>query len=461
AIEALKWVQLCGTIAALVLAPLFFGSVDRVWIAIWAMLLSISTFCGVAEQPGTAQRGVLAGFLAVCAAYAVVAIVQVAPHLIEALDDPIWQRVNSLLGLGALPRISTRAEIPPEALGRFLLLVTSLASGFFAATSRRNSDLLVSFAQSAILLYAIYGILALALTPSLLLWSPKVAYRGFLTATFVNHNTAATLVGAGAILWFCSAGLSLQSLRISSIRLLLLLPSSERVAFELILRSGAGLVCFFALLFTGSRGGLICASLGLLTAIGLMIANRLKTRLWYILGSGAVALVLVVIWLGQTSSIGTRGLFDDGRWSVYGLCIDAIRQRPLLGSGIGTFADIFPSLRSTDLSSWGVWEYAHSTIVEIAVEMGLPIAAIVILAAVVSFLILARAALRSQGRSRSALSAIAGIAVLSYLHSLIDFSLQIPGYLIVFGILLGCGLARASAESAPDKERSPLSANAA
>jgi hypothetical protein len=27
---------------------------------------------------------------------------------------------------------------------------------------------------------------------------------------------------------------------------------------------------------------------------------------------------------------------------------------------------------------------------------------------------------------------------------MIDFSLQIPGYFVVFGILLGCGLARAS-----------------
>ena len=131
------------------------------------------------------------------------------------------------------------------------------------------------------------------------------------------------------------------------------------------------------------------------------------------------------------------------------MCIEAIRQRPLLGSGIGTFADIFPSLRTADLNPWGVWDYAHSTILEMTVEMGLPIAAIVVLAAVASFLILARAALRSQGRSRCALSAIAGIAVLSYLHSLIDFSLQIPGYLIVFAILLGCGLARASAEPVP------------
>jgi hypothetical protein len=35
---------------------------------------------------------------------------------------------------------------------------------------------------------------------------------------------------------------------------------------------------------------------------------------------------------------------------------------------------------------------------------------------------------------------------LTYLHSLIDFSLQIPGYLIVFGILIGCGLAKATGD---------------
>jgi len=69
----------------------------------------------------------------------------------------------------------------------------------------------------------------------------------------------------------------------------------------------------------------------------------------------------------------------------------------------------------------------------------------VVIAALASLFILARAAIESEGRSRRSLAAIAGIAVLSYLHSLIDFSLQIPGYLIPFGILLGCGLARASA----------------
>jgi O-antigen ligase len=92
-----------------------------------------------------------------------------------------------------------------------------------------------------------------------------------------------------------------------------------------------------------------------------------------------------------------------------------------------------------------VWDYAHSTILEIAVEMGIPVAAMVVIAALASLFILARAAVKSEGRSRRSLAAIVGITVLSYLHSMIDFSLQIPGYLVLFGVLLGCGLARASA----------------
>jgi O-antigen ligase len=191
---------------------------------------------------------------------------------------------------------------------------------------------------------------------------------------------------------------------------------------------------------------LICACLGLLAAIGLMIAGRLRPNFWYALGAGTVALVVMIAWLSETGRIGSEGLFDQARWSVYEACIEAIGQRPWLGAGAGTFADLLPSLRSAELSGWGVWDFAHSTILEIAVEMGLPLAGMIVIAAMASLIILGRAALRSKDESRSQLSAITGIAVLSYLHSAVDFSLQIPGYLIPFGILLGCGLTRASAE---------------
>jgi len=445
-VETLKSIQLWLTVASLTLAPLFFGSVDEIWVAIWAILLSISTLIGTTETLSATQRQVLFAFIAVASAYALVAIVQVAPHLIEDLDDPIWKRANELLGVNALPRISSRAEIPPDAIGRFLLLVTSFVSGFLVATSRRNGDLLIRFARYSILVYAIYGMAALVLTPDLLLWAPKLAYRGSLTATFVNHNTAATLLGVGTILWSCLTYQSLQSLRYSTLRLLLLVPSNERVVFRVILHSAAALACFVALLLTGSRGGLICTALGLLVAIALMVANRLKLRLWYVAASGAIALALTAGWLSQTGRIGSEGLLDEARWSVYEYCLAAIRQRPLLGAGAGTFADLFPSLRASGFNGWGVWDYAHSTILEIAVEMGVPIAAMVLVAATTSVFILVRAALQPKHEGGSSLAAIAGIAVLSYLHSTVDFSLQIPGFLIPFAVLLGYGLARAASD---------------
>jgi O-antigen ligase len=428
----------------LVLAPLFFGSVDLFWISVWTILLSISALCGVAVPMDTQQRRVFFYFLALCAVYTLVAIIQIVPNGIELLDDPSWTRANELLGLDVSPRISGRAEISPLAAGHFLLFVTSFISGFSIGTSRRDGDKLIWCAQYSILFYAVYGLLALAFTPNMVLWAPKVAYRGSLTATFINHNTAATFVGAGAILWVCFAFSSLQSFRFSSIRLLLLTHSNEYIAFKVIVRSLGALACLFALLLTGSRGGLICSCLGLLVAITLMAANWRTPRFWHIVLSFSVALAIVSVLLIRIGRIGSQGLFDDGRWSVYGYCLDAIWQRPFLGAGLGTFADLFPSLRPNDFHSWGVWDYAHSTILEIAVEMGIPMAALIVVAALASLFILANATIKTTGQSRRALAAITGIAVLSYFHSLIDFSLQIPGYLILFGFLIGGGLAIAS-----------------
>jgi O-antigen ligase len=449
-VATISAIQLWTTVVVLVLAPLFFGSVDLFWIAVWTILLSITVLCGVATPMATGQSRILLGFLALCGIYALVAIVQITPHAVDQLNDPAWRRASELLGLDALPRISSRAELPPLAVGHFLLLATSFIGGFFIGISRHNTDRLIWFAQYSILLYAIYGLAALTLTPNMVLWAPKLAYRGSLTATFINHNTAATFIGAGAILWFCSVVSSLQSFGFSSLRLLLLNRENEQLAFRILARSTGALTCFFALLLTGSRGGLICSCLGLLVAIILMVANRKRPRIGRMVVWGALALVATVALLSQIGRIGSQGLFDDQRWSVYGFCVEAIRQRPLLGAGVGTFADLFPSLRADDFYSWGVWEQAHSTILEIAVEMGIPVATLVAVAALASLFILARATVRSEGRSRRALAAITGIAVLSYLHSMIDFSLQIPGYLVVFGILLGCGLARASAVPAAD-----------
>lgn len=445
-VQTFGWVQLWVTITALTLAPLFFGSVDLFWVASWTILLSISALCGLAAPMSTEQSRILLVFLFLCGIYALVAIIQITPNLIDQLNDPAWRRTNELLELNTSPRISSRAQIPSIAVGHFLLFATSFLSGFSVGTSRRSSEKLIWFAQYSILLYVIYGLVAFVFAPDTLLWTNKVSYRGYLTATFVNHNTAATFVGAGTLLWFCLAFSSMQSLRVSSVRMLLLSRTNEALAIKIVLRSAAALTCLFGLLLTGSRGGLACSAMGLLVAMILMAANKWKLTRWRILALAITAFALTSIWVSGIGRIASQGLIDDNRLSVYSSSLRAIRERPLLGVGAGTFPDLFPAFRSSDVWTWGVWDYAHSTLLEIAFEMGIPVAAMIAAGALASVFILMRAAAtRSERADRRVLAAIAGIATLSYLHSMIDFSLQIPGYFVVFGILLGCGLAKASA----------------
>ena len=143
-------IQLWMTIVVLVLAPLFFGSVDLFWIAVWTILLSMSAMCGVTADMGTAQRRVLLAFLALCGLYGLIGIVQIIPTTFRQLNDPIWHRAGEALGIDMLSRISSRAEIPSVAVGHLLLFATSFVNGFCLGTSRRDCEKLISFARYSI-----------------------------------------------------------------------------------------------------------------------------------------------------------------------------------------------------------------------------------------------------------------------------------------------------------------------
>jgi O-antigen ligase len=435
-------IQFWTTALVFVLAPIPFGSVDLFWVCLWTILLSFATFAGLSQPIGSRQLRVLVAFLTLCALYGVVAIVQISRIPVESLVDPIWRQAQQGAGLNVTPLVSSRAQIPPLAIGHFLLFATAFVSGFCIGISGRSSRRLGVLARYGILIYAIYGIGALLLTPNWLLWAEKTAYRGSLTGTFVNHNTAATLIGVGAVFWSCSAIGNLQAIKIPSLRVLLLSRANEALAFKFAAHSVAALICFFALVATGSRGGLICSFLGLVASAVLMIATKLKLSLRAAVFGTAGAFVVAGMLLSNIGRIAAHGLLDANRLSVYQAVLNAIAARPWLGWGLGSFGDAFPAFRSSDLPMWGVWDYAHSTVLELAFEMGLPLTAIIGLAALASIYWLAQGAVRATGGERQLLAAILGAAILTYLHAFVDFSLQIPGYAAVFGILLGCGISR-------------------
>jgi O-antigen ligase len=121
-----------------------------------------------------------------------------------------------------------------------------------------------------------------------------------------------------------------------------------------------------------------------------------------------------------------------------------IADHPWLGTGLGTFAWIFPSYRPSDISAWGIWDRAHSTLLEIAAEQGVPFALLVLSTLLIIFFTLIAG---SRTRRSRAIYPLAGllIALLSAGHSLIDFSLQIPGLTIVVFAVVGVGIAQSVA----------------
>ena len=97
---------------------------------------------------------------------------------------------------------------------------------------------------------------------------------------------------------------------------------------------------------------------------------------------------------------------------------------------------------------------AHSTPLELAADLGLPLAGLIVLAWLIVLAVLIRGA-RIRRRDLIVPVGALVVAILGLAHSVIDFSLQIPGYAIVVFALVGAGLAQSfpssNVNSDPDK----------
>jgi O-antigen ligase len=204
-------------------------------------------------------------------------------------------------------------------------------------------------------------------------------------------------------------------------------------------------VCLAAMFMTGSRAGVVLSLLALTVAFTLYFRGDLPLRtgrLTALFACAAIALVLLqFLGAGVNARFDAQGLADGGRLSTYLATLRMIGDHPWLGTGLGTFAWSYPAYRPSDVSLWGVWDRAHNTLLEIASEMGVPIAVLVALGWAVALWVLARGA-TSQSRNGTVVVAALSVIILVLLHSFVDFPLQITGYAIVVFALVGAGLAQ-------------------
>jgi O-antigen ligase len=447
--------------ATTALAPLPFGSSEPAVVAFWCIVLGLCLSFSPVYVYGVGQLALVGLAGVVVAAYALVVHEQLAEHpwLPVARPHPIWSEASEILGLPVTPSVSIVRYQPWFELGRPLACMLALACGFLVGTeSRRARQLLKVIAWSG-LGYAIYGILAYTFDPTRILWREKDAYLLSVTGTFINRNTAAAFFGSCAIVWSVLLWDRIRremprgplDWRAVPARLAASTPSG------LVIVCGMLFVCLAAMFMTGSRGGVLLSLFALSVAFAafffrdLPYWNRIVTAL---AGSTAATLLLLqIMGAGVNLRFDMQGAADEGRLETYRATLRMIADHPWLGTGLGTFADAFPSYRSSSVSMWGVWDVAHNTLLEIASEMGLPVAALVVVAWTVIFVVLARGVLTRRRDAVVPVAALA-VAILAVLHSLIDFTLQIPGYSIVALALIGAGLAQSfRSERHPSPQR--------
>lgn len=430
-------------------APLPFGSYDKTTIAFWCLVLGLAT---VAAALSTFQLRakhflLLGGIGLIIVFYAFVLHEQLADHPWVAAPNPLWAQASKVLGVELTPSVSITRGEPFFGLGAPLAFMLALICGLIVGTDRDRARQLLQVVAWSGAAYAFYGVLSFLIEPTMLLWREKRAYVGSVTGTFINRNTAAAYFGSCAVVWLALLLEQIRRhLRTDTIawkkvpaRILTNTPRLVIVFFSMLF------ICLMAMFLTGSRAGVMLSLFALIITFVVYFRRDLPPRsgVWIALaGAGSVALMLLQFMGGVVSTrFDVQGLADEGRFTAYRSTLRMIADYPWFGTGLGTFAWSFPAYRSPDISMRGIWDIAHSTPLELAAEVGLPLAGAVCLGWFIMLAILIHG-VRTRRRDTIIPLAAFSVSVIAILHSCIDFSLQIPGYAIVIFALVGAGLAQ-------------------
>jgi O-antigen ligase len=449
-------------LALLLLAPLPLGANrpgPAALLAVAAGLLLLWWAVRAWARPETAaalSRAPAAGF----ALYGLVCLwvlLQYLPVWPAPLAHPLWAEASQILGRELPGRLTVNPEATLAGLMRLLTYGAAcwLAIQLFRRRdgSARRAVRLIAYGAG---LYALYGIAVYLAGNDWILWYRKWAYTESLTSTFVNRNSFATFAGLGLL---CALSELIEATRwIGQTKQ----PLRRRAALfieQMLTRhwalAASAAALAIALMLTGSRAGIVAsfAGAGLLCAMQL----RLYAKGWRSLAIAAgFAAVLAAGLLGIAGDLFSErmtrsdaALEDNMRSDVFVMVSDAIKASPWTGVGLGSFPDIFPAYRTGDLSSRGLWDKAHNSYLENALELGIP-AALALHLAIAFGLVAAMGNLRSRGDRRR--FAILGLSasLLVGLHALVDFSLQMPAIALLYAALLGLAAAspgRATARS--------------
>lgn len=249
-------------------------------------------------------------------------------------------------------------------------------------------------------------------------WIPQE----FLAATYVNHNHFAGYLELTIPL-----------------TLGMLFSHSSEFRFKKLILGIALYIQASAFILTQSRGGWLSLSTALLAMGIVLIKNRaLKIRHFIIFVILLALAFSLIYWNDREVSERTKSLSApisepqnleaslSERLKIWQGAFGMVKDRPLIGVGIGDFDSGFYRFRPEDYTMRAV--YAHNDYLHMAAEMG-------VFAPILMLLIFAAIILRGikLGSHPLVLGSAMGILSLA-LHGLVDFNFHIPANMLLFTV---------------------------
>ncbi len=461
-----------GLVVLVALAPLPLGSnrpLPAALIAfgagllllLWALHAALRASLADGSAPRIAGRRLIgpgALFLAVLAWIGL----QWAPLPFASQGDPLWAEAAAVLGRELAPRIS----INPSATLAALANLIAYGAVFWLALQMTVDPDRARQARSAIIaigsFYAVYGLFAYFGGADWIFGRLLATHPDSLISTFVNRNSFATFAGL--------ALLAAVTVFLDHIRHILALARPARQKAALVIETmvfqsrwttAAMLAIALALFLTTSRGGIVAALIALtgLTMLLLQSGARGRSR------RGPVALLVLIV-VGIALVIGGGNFLErverqglsienDLRSTIFATTIEAVRTAPWTGTGYGTYAEAIETYRVNDPEIFTLWEKAHNTYLENALELGLP-AALALNLAILWLAFICFRGVRERRRNRAFPALGVAATLLVGLHALVDFSLQIPAVAVLYAFMMGLAVAQSSPTR---KHRNPTAAN--
>lgn len=342
-----------------------------------------------------------------------------------------------------LPAGYTLSIAPTETILALITWLNAFLLAYLVLQFTRNEQRSIRFLTIIFWIVVIHAALGFVLFHEFddsTLFGPKWTYLGSMTGAFVNRNTFATFLASGAVV---GTALILRDIRG--------LEGNQKspMNFRSIIFKTLGLVLIIAVLFgTGSRMGFFVGIVGVLLTFFLILPKQMSIGGASLKGVLVVTLCVMamglILWGYGNLTVERLGSIDrdaDVRLALYQQTWTMIKDRPWTGFGGGTFELAFPLFHQSDVSVDLLWQKAHNSYLGTWADYGVLFGSLPWL---VLLLLVVKLALSFWQRRSPDYAAAVGIVVgiVAMMHALVDFSLEIHGYALLFIAVMATAAAR-------------------